>query len=318
MNALRGIFLILDFALISFSSNAEELRMLAWNVYMLPAPIKFSKQKERTSLQIVALSSVIAENDVLVLTEAFQSRYKKLILKHLSGAYPHHVIQKKQRGFLKFISSGVMILSKYPFKFLGQIYFKDCAIADCLATKGALLIEVMLPQGQRVQILGTHMQSSNSEKIFAVRRSQVEQSRGLLDEFRESGVPQIVAGDLNIDSQAEVEFAEMILALGLEPLADHMKWVNTLAEKMDCFGKNYDGSEENLDHILLRKNESSAALSSEVLYPLRAIYSSKRECDLSDHHPVQSVLLFGSRDPAALKKKTFQSRLMQRDLSLPN
>jgi endonuclease/exonuclease/phosphatase family metal-dependent hydrolase len=318
MNALRRFFLFLGLALFSLSSLAYELRLMAWNVYMLPPPIKFSKQKERTRLQITALQSLVGENDVLVLTEAFQSRYKKQILKHLSESYPHHVIQKKKRGFFKFMSSGVMILSKYPFKLLGQIYYEDCAIADCLATKGALLIEVTLPQGSRVQILGTHMQSSNSEKIFRVRKSQIEQIRVLLDEFREAGVPQIVSGDLNVDSQAEVEFNEMLGTLSLEPLAEHMKWVNTLAENMECFGKKYDGSEENLDHILIRKNESSASLSSEVLYPLRAIYASKRECDLSDHHAVQSLLVFGSRDPASVKKKTFQSRLMQRDLSHPH
>ena len=317
MHALKRIFLLMSITLISLSSQAEELRIFAWNVYMLPPPIKFSKQKERTRLQIAALQSLVAENDVLVLTEAFQSRYKKQILKHLSESYPHHVIQKKKRGFLKFMPSGVVILSKYPFKLLGQIYYEDCAIADCLATKGALLIEVTLPQGSRVQILGTHMQSSNSEKIFRVRKSQIEQIRVLLDEFRELGVPQIVAGDLNIDSQTGVEFGEMIEALSLNPLAESMKWVNTLAENTECFGKKYHGNEENLDHILLRPNESGATLGSEVVYPLRGIYSSKQECDLSDHHPVQSLLVFGSRDPASVKKKTFQSRLMQRDLPLP-
>jgi endonuclease/exonuclease/phosphatase family metal-dependent hydrolase len=317
MNAMRFFFLFLGISLISISSNAEELRVLAWNVYMLPPPIKLSKQKERTRLQIAALGAVAADNDVLVLTETFQSRYKKQILKHLSESYPHHVIQRKKRGFFKFMSSGVMILSKFPFKLLGQIYYDDCAIADCLATKGALLIEVTLPQGSRVQILGTHMQSSNSEKIFRVRKSQIEQIRVLLDEFRELGVPQIVAGDLNIDSQKEIEFGEMIEALSLNPLAASMKWVNTLAERTECFGRDYGGGKKNLDHILLRPNESGATLDSEVVYPLRGIYSSKQECDLSDHHPVQSLLVFGSRDPGSVNKKTFQSRLMQRALSLP-
>ena len=74
MNALRRTFLFLGLALFSFSSLADELRLMAWNVYMLPPPIKFSKQKERTRLQIAALSSVVADNDILILTEAFQSR----------------------------------------------------------------------------------------------------------------------------------------------------------------------------------------------------------------------------------------------------
>ena len=310
---LFGRYLLLaGLILFALPTRAQELRLLAWNVYMLPPPIKLSKQKERTRLQLKLLREQVEHNDVLVLTEAFQSRYKKKLLKELGEFYPHHIIQKRKGGLfqLKFMSSGVVILSKYPLRQLGQVYYKECAIADCLASKGAMLVELTLDNGNRVQILGTHMQSGKSEKILRARSAQVQQVRALLDEFREAGVPQIVAGDLNMDSNIEPEFELMRRELGLEPLAQSMQYANTIAETVDCFGKKYKGNHENLDHILLRPNQAEVSLSNEVVWPFKGIFSSKQECDLSDHHPVHSVLVFNSRTPSSLAKTFLTKHLM--------
>jgi len=215
------------------------------------------------------------------------------------------------------MSSGITILSKYPLTFLGEVYFNECAIADCFASKGALLVELNLETGQRVQILATHMQAGRKEKMVRVRTTQVEQIKNLLDDFKVEGVAQIVAGDLNIDSRKEGEFDQMIETLGLLPLADSMKMMNTLAEKIDCFGKAYSGAQANLDHILLRKNSSDASLSEEAVVYIRDLFSNKEECDLSDHHAVRSILSLNARSPSSQKKKTYQSPLMLRDLSHP-
>ncbi len=313
----KQLCVLLMSLMVTSTAMAEELRLLAWNVYMLPPPIIFSKQKERTRLQVSALQSLVEENDVLVLSEAFQSRYKRVLLKELKEFYPHYKIQKRRGGLfqLKFMSSGIMIMSKFPMKVLGQTYFDECTISDCFASKGALLVEITLSTGKRVQILGTHMQAGAGEKMVSVRSSQVEQLRQLMDEFMEPGVPQILAGDLNIDSRLEGEFEKMVTTLSLEPQAEHLKMLNTLAEKNDCFGKSHHGNEENLDHILIRTNESGTALFEEKLYPIRGFFSSKAECDLSDHHPVQSLIRFNSRVPSSLKKRSFQSPLLMPDYS---
>lgn len=318
MNALRRFLLFLGLAMFSFSSLADELRLMAWNVYMLPPPIIFSKQKERTRLQMSALKDLSASNDVLVISEAFQSRYKRHLLKEMENDYPYQYVQKRRGGLLqlKFMSSGIVVLSKFPLKFLGEVYYDECAIADCFASKAALLVELTLVGGSRVQILATHMQAGSKEKMVRVRTSQVAQIKSLLDEFMEPGVPQIVAGDLNIDSRKEVEFEKMISTLGLHPLADSMKMMSTLAEKVGCFGKDHSGAQENLDHILLRNNNSEASLSEEAVVHIRDLFSSKEECDLSDHHAVQSLLRLNFRTPSSQRKKTFQSPLLLRDLFL--
>lgn len=314
MCLLNRAGLILFFAITSLFAHAQEgLRLMAWNVYMLPPPVVFSKQKERTKLQINALKHLALENDVLVLTEAFQARYKKKILKELETEYPYYYIQKRKGGLFKIMPSGVMILSKYPMDVLGEVYFDKCTAADCFASKAALLVEIKKGDGTRLQVLGTHMQSGSGEKIKKIRKIQIEDIKKLLDEYREEDIPQLVAGDLNINSAEGVEFDEMLLTLGLEPLGDHMIHTNSKAERSDCFGVKYDGKEKNIDHILVRANGSSIRLAEEKVYPLRDFFNSKMECDLSDHHPVQSLVIFNSRGPTSLKKTTFQIPLMVPD-----
>jgi hypothetical protein len=102
--------------------------------------------------------------------------------------------------------------------------------------------------------------------------------------------------------------------LDLLPLADHLVFANSKAERSDCFGVKYNGKEKNIDHILLRTNGASLQLVEEKIYPIRDFFRSKIECDLSDHHPVQSLVSFISRGPTSLRKRTFQSPLLRSDL----
>lgn len=94
--------LVILASLMSFAAHAQEsLSLMAWNVFMLPPPIKFSKQKERAKLQINSLKTLVNENDVLVLTETFQGRYKKQLLRELEEFYPYYYIQKRKGSFFK-------------------------------------------------------------------------------------------------------------------------------------------------------------------------------------------------------------------------
>jgi endonuclease/exonuclease/phosphatase family metal-dependent hydrolase len=288
---LLFLFIITCVSLQGYAYESESFRVMAWNVYMLPKPLKFSRQNERTQLQIEALRRLAQENDVLVLTEAFQARYLREVESALEEFYPYVSLHRRRGAIHRVMRSGVMILSKYPSRVLGHVTYSQCAKADCFAAKGALLVELTLSEGKRVQLLGTHLQSGSGERIESIRRSQLEQIKGLLDTFKEADVPQVLAGDFNIDSQRGPEFDELISFLELRELADHMRYESTKPELTECFGVEYKGVEKTIDHILVRPHQSSTELAEERVYPLQDFYSSNELCDLSDHHPVQSLII---------------------------
>ena len=123
--------------------------------------------------------------------------------------------------------------------------------------------------------------------------------------FQVEGVPQIVAGDLNINSSKGDEFEEMRLFLSLNSLSEHLVTENTISEDVHCLGSKFDGIEKNIEHILMKNNGAEVRLAEERNYSLRDQFASKCECDLSDHHPVQSLVVCSARSPSSVAKKTF-------------
>lgn len=175
--------------------QTEAFKMLSWNIYMLPPAIGFTGKRKRASHIGQQLSD--GKYDVLVLQEAFHHGARRKIVKELKHQYPHRIGPVYKRGFSLKTSSGIWILSKHPMKTLGKTRFKNAyGFDNKMARKGALMVEVD-KNGQKFQIVGTHLNAGGS---LALRSSQVRQIReDLLDKHRDEEIPLIVAGDFNID-----------------------------------------------------------------------------------------------------------------------
>lgn len=269
------------------SALASEVKILSWNVFMLPKPIKNSRQRERMVLIRDALLS--QSHDVIVLQESFSDLFRQTISQGLSKKYPHQMILGKSTSIKKVMNSGIFILSRYPFKRLGYRYYTYCGSADCFAAKGVMLVEMALPGGKIIQLAGTHLQAGQSDSMKEVRIHQTDQVRELLDEHYKEGVPQIFAGDLNMDALHTTELSDLLVRGNFtndQLSSGSLNASNSL--QVSCFGQRENMRPSWLDHILTRAHGSSLVQKEKKIMRLMAKVNGQN-CDLSDHLPVSGT-----------------------------
>ncbi|HWY11367.1 MAG TPA: endonuclease/exonuclease/phosphatase family protein, partial [Bacteroidia bacterium] len=115
-----------------------ELRILSWNIYMIPHLIIHSGQEQRAKEIVESLKN---ENvDVIVFEEAFDARSRVIIREGLKEKFPYESGDPAKSCFLK-INSGVWVLSKTALTVVKQIFFKNGRGTDKLASKGAILLQ---------------------------------------------------------------------------------------------------------------------------------------------------------------------------------
>ena len=252
---------------------------------MLPKPIKFSLQAERTPLIINELEK--SKADVIFLQEAFQSEFRQKMLNKLKSLYPHQFYLHRQPNTLTVYGSGVYLLSRHPFKILDKVYFDDCANADCFASKGTFLVEITTPAGQKVQFAPTHLQASGA--LAAMRLKQLADINAIFAINAQNGVPQFLIGDLNIDglSGSEYKTALDYMNMTSTPLEGEPGYTNGFPTI--CYTKPGDDNKEWIDHIWLKPIISTARVLNKRVRPYNGVLEGK-ECPLSDHYAVEATI----------------------------
>lgn len=252
---------------------------------MLPKPIKFTLQAERTPLIINELLK--SKADVIFLQEAFQSEFREQLQKKLKQAYAYHYYLDRQPGTLTVYGSGVYLLSRYPFKTLQKVYFDDCAKADCFASKGTLLVELTTPSGNKVQFAPTHLQSNDA--LSAIRLKQLADINAIFSIHAQNGVPQFLIGDLNIDglNGSEYKSALEYMHMSSSQLDGELKYTNGFPTI--CYNKPGDDKKEWIDHVWLKPIISTARVQNKRVIPYSGILEGKN-CPLSDHYAVEATL----------------------------
>lgn len=263
-------------------AHGADLKVLNWNTFMLPKPIKNSNQGIRTKVISLALQG--EDYDFIFLEEAFTRSFRSYVGKSLKSEYPHQYYLKN-RGFIyPFFGSGVFILSKHPFKVVDKVYYKKCAGADCWASKGSALVESTLASGKTVQFAVTHLQSMEGKG--AIRLTQLAQVRAMLERNKRRGIPQFFIGDLNIDAK-EDEFHQGLEVLNMNPtqLTGPVDHTNVI----DCY-KKPDHEKEWIDHMWVSHDadiKDSSIQVREVSYEHKG-----KVCMASDHHAVEGQFTF--------------------------
>ncbi len=262
-------------------AQAADLKVLSYNTFMLPKPIKFSNQKIREGVIAQALKG--QGYDFIFMQEAFTDSFRSHFGKVLKKEYPHQYYLGRKLAF-KVFGSGVYVVSKYPFKVLDSVYYKECASADCFARKGSALIESTLPGGKSVQFSLTHLQAIGEHS--GIRASQLRQIKGMLNKHKRTGVPQFLIGDLNIDAK-DKEFEQGLDLMGMKhtELAGVINHTNVI----DCY-KKPTKDKKWIDHMWVNTEtefKDSAMQVREVSYEYEG-----KTCMASDHHAVEGVFTF--------------------------
>ena len=282
MNKIVFIFLFL-----SFQSSFQEIKIMAWNIFMVPPMIFKSCQTERAYL--IAEYIKVQNPDILVLEETFMKSTRNIINDSLKMIYPFQSSITKP-GFFK-TNSGVWILSKYPIERQAFITYKNKTSSDVFAKKGATFLQLDI-LNKKIQIIGTHTQSLN-KNVF-VRFKQFKQLKTkLLDVYIDDTIPQFIIGDLNSNYYDSVEYNAMIQTLETLPVSFNGEKFSWNGLENDLANKFSEHSLETLDYILLRKQHENIAeiISTEILKPTKdTCFCKYKFQNLSDHHPIISTI----------------------------
>jgi endonuclease/exonuclease/phosphatase family metal-dependent hydrolase len=286
--AMKQFFYLVFLTLCTMPLMAEQqLKIMVWNIFMVPPVIFKSCQPERALL--IADYIKLMDADIVVLEESFMKSTREVINEKLNSIYPYQSSITKS-GLLK-TNSGVWILSKYPITKQDFIRYKKKKGSDIFARKGATFTEILV-DGKKVQIIGSHTQSL--PKYKSTRALQFQQLKTtMLDKYFTDSIPQLVVGDLNCNYYDTSEYNSMLQLLDVLP-------VNFSGEKYSWNGLENDLAHtfsertlETLDYVLLRNRHESLAeiISTEITKP----YSDYCICNknfhyLSDHHPVVAVV----------------------------
>ena len=265
------------------------LKILTWNVHLLPAIVFYKHQKPRARGIAEILSST--EYDIIVFQEAFHKRAHKMIWKVLSAYFPYQY-DPEDGGFLKY-SSGLWIISKLEIKNREAITYSKCSkgTADCRARKGALFVRVE-KDGRPFQVIGTHLQAKEGNKFQEVRNEQLREIRDLLIlKNKEESIPFIVTGDLNIAMYKTSDYKQMLSILDVEngELSGDYKF--TADQSTNDMYPAEKAQGKLIDYVLL--NEVEARIE-EVKRAVKIFRTSwrKKNVDLSDHYAVEAEIVY--------------------------
>jgi endonuclease/exonuclease/phosphatase family metal-dependent hydrolase len=264
-------------------SYADELRVMSWNIYMLPSPIKESLQKTR--IRIIPGKLKEQDFDLLFMQEAFMKSLRTSVKRTLKETHPHTYYLHSPSFPYPVFGSGLFVVSRFPVKIIDHIYYHSCTSADCFAAKGSALVEITLPGGEKVQVANTHLQAV--ESAGAIRMKQLGQIHSMLVRNSRPDVPQFLIGDLNIDFH-DPEFMMGLNLLGMDytRLRGPILW--TSGRENPCFKTGHKTSW--VDHMWF-SNYHQISASSMRVHDF-SFESEGRVCPLSDHHAIEASFVF--------------------------
>jgi len=267
--------------------NSESLKILSWNIYMLPYISLFNRNSDRA--RVIADKLQYSDCQIIVFQEAFSSKCRNILAKRLAKAYPFQY-GPANKCMLPFrTSSGLWVVSKIPLTQLDKIKFSISKGFDMIARKGAVLFEGNF-HGAKFQLLTTHLQADNSHLVRESQCSEIKEH--LLNQYFNPNIPQIICGDFNIDMDDHANYKQMlhILEANNGEITGDTKF--TYDEVDNTLVKNALGKKKVIDYILVRNDQFIHRIERSV----KTFYEKigHRSSNLSDHYAMEAVINFNS------------------------
>ncbi len=283
---MKKFTLLFVLFLLSTSVFAMDLSILSWNTFLIPPPFNITKQDERADLMAKKLLAI--NHDIIFFQEAFLDSKREHIINDLKPEYPYSAAPEKGTGLIQFQDSGLFIVSKYPMKVLEQVIFEDCSGSDCFASKSAIIVEISLPDNNKLQMIDTHLQGWDEVNI---RQKQLLQIKMMMKRNAQFGIAQVLVGDLNIDGKKDIEYQESLKLMDMTsiPLVGQLDSSNGFSTR-GCFDTPGGESEgEWLDHVWLNSNHTQTEVYSKKVVPILGNLG-HLECPLSDHYALEAYI----------------------------
>lgn len=293
---LVGLFLFIS---IICCQAQDSLKILSWNIQMLPRGVKGNNKAKRA--RIIAEELKQRDYDVVVFQELFYQRSRKILTRQLQEKYPHQtqVLNKKSVSFKT--NGGVLILSKHPIIDTREITYRQKSGPDRLSRKGALLATLHV-RGKQVQVIGTHLQAFGKKEIMYSQYQQLHDE--LLKPSLLLGVPQIICGDFNTLKEVPSQVPASLPANFEERIARYPVMLQTLqaadgplkgVQQYSMDRPNNDLCKKRkefrllLDYFLIRPNQSAAQIEHRQITIIKKKWH-KDHSDLSDHYSLEAVV----------------------------
>ncbi len=269
-------------------SDSVELKILSWNIYMLPRFLVHSGQLNRAKEIVESLKNENA--DVIVFEEAFDRKAREIIRTGLKNQFPYESGDPAKNSIFK-INSGVWVISKVPITVIKQIYFKESAGCDKFACKGAVLLKAQ-KNNSCFQIVATHLQSDLKKKeVQLIRKAQLTQiNKELLEPFAQTKVPQFVVGDMNTIQKNLFEYNQMIDILNVKQCQFEGEINYSYdRDKNDIIFKSRD-KPQLIDYIFFNEKDKNT-LEGKMLVKVFQKKWNTQHVDLSDHFAVLGTFM---------------------------
>ena len=267
------------------SASGKELKILTWNIFMLPFCSIVHSNHQRA--RIIGNKLLNSDYDIVVLEEAFDYGSRRILKEKLKTLYPFRYGPANESAFSFRTNSGIWILSKVPLTKVAEIEFKHRFGIDAMARKGATLMEGNW-QGNKFQLVGTHLQADSPD---SVRRQQcIEISSRLLKKYESENIPQIVCGDFNIENDDPENYHYMLNILDVKDGYLDGKLQVSYDELDNKLAKRENGKQRLIDYVLVRNTDYIRSICRKISVFKEFLEDS--EYDLSDHYGIEAKISF--------------------------
>ncbi|MBI3551856.1 MAG: endonuclease/exonuclease/phosphatase family protein [Elusimicrobia bacterium] len=209
------------------------------------------------------------------------------------SGYPY-VVKGGGAKFPKLGGSGIYILSEFPVVASETIAYKECTGWDCVATKGALHVRVVVPElSQTLDVYTTHMNADEPPAKPAdsrkARMAQIKDFAAFVRRTRDPAVPAVMAADFNFTYPGEDSalFERLVGASNSE---------KSCAASGDCAGDDPRAVlKDSVDHQFYIPGRQGSLKPTRVAQTFREPHNGK---PLSDHWGLEeSYILLRHRAP---------------------
>ncbi len=262
----------------------RDLKILSWNIYMLPYVSLLNNSRGRARLIVDQL--LHSDYQIIVFQEAFSRRCRNVIARGLADKYPYQYGPENPNYIPLFTNSGLWVISKIPLKKLGVIKFTKSQGYDMIARKGAVLFEGCY-QNTPFQLLATHLQADEPHQIRDLQCREI--SEHLLMPFGHEHIPQLICGDFNIDMNDHQHYHKMLETLDAQNGELNGSIRTTYDEVNNPLARIPLGKERIIDYILVRNSK----LIRKIERKIQSFYTYKGNGDidyLSDHNAMEMII----------------------------
>jgi len=282
---MRYLFFILLILKISpmHATEQKPLRVLSWNIYLLPVLSLFNDNQLRA--KAIAEQIYESDYDVVVFQEAFSATNRRHIARRVKERYPYQYGPVNKGIAIHRTNSGLWIVSRIPLKMLGSVRFNDANGFDAVARKGAALLEGHF-NNKKFQLLNTHLQADGKE---GTRERQLHEiSTRLLYEFHEENVPQLICGDFNIEKEDTEKYLGMLDVLNAKDgeLSSSLNY--SYDERGNTLLRKPEGRKKLIDYFLLRNDDLVHRIERKIRAFQRMVGEELHH--LSDHYALEAEI----------------------------